>query len=86
MRRPAKQPYSSKSWLIVMLISVAFLALEYGLKLEIEGVPGNTYSWLDLALFLSTYLFFFCLKPIQVAIHRKLCRRATGSNRRKVSS
>lgn len=44
MRRTVKQPYLSKSWLIVTLISVAFVALEYGLKFEIEGSSDKAYS------------------------------------------
>jgi len=86
MRRTVKQPYLSKSWLIVTLISVAFVALEYGLKFEIEGSSDKAYSWLDLTLFLGAYLFVFCLQPLQAAIHRKLCRRAPRSDRRKASS
>ncbi|WP_294732552.1 hypothetical protein [uncultured Pseudomonas sp.] len=84
MRRPGKQPFLSRSWMIAALIGLAFLALEYGLRVEIEST-GKAHSWLDLALFLGAYLFIFCLKPIQAAIHRKLCRRPPRANRQKAS-
>ncbi|WP_218180367.1 hypothetical protein, partial [Pseudomonas gingeri] len=80
MRQPGKQPYLSKSWMIVALISLAFVGVEYGLRFEIEST-GKAHSWLDLALFLSAYLFIFCLKPIQTTIYRKLCRRAPRRDR-----
>ncbi|NVZ84317.1 hypothetical protein HX875_16305 [Pseudomonas yamanorum] len=86
MRRPGKQPHLSKSWMIAVLIGVVFFGLEYGLRYKMEGTSDKAYSWLDLTLFLSAYLFFFCLKPIQAAIHRKLCRRAPRRERRKASS
>jgi len=77
MRPTAKQPLVSKSWGIALLIGLVFVALGYGVRFEIEGIsdPGKR-SWLDLALFLSGYLFAFCLQPIQKAILRKLCQRA----------
>jgi len=84
MRRPAKQPYLSKSWMIVALISLAFLGMECGLRFEYEG-NSHAHSWLDLVLFLGAYLFIFCLKPIQTAIHRKLCQRTLRSDRQKAS-
>ncbi|MDF3197541.1 hypothetical protein P3C29_02545 [Pseudomonas sp. 1912-s] len=85
MRRPGKQPYLSRSWMIAALIGLAFAGLEYGLRFEFEGT-GKAHSKLDLALLLGAYLFFFCLKPIQATIHRKLCRRAPRRERRKASS
>lgn len=86
MRRPPNQAFFSKSWMIALLIGLVFIGLEYGLRFEIEGYdPPHPSSWLDLMLFLGGYLFIFCLKPIQAAIHRKLCRRAFGSSRQKAS-
>lgn len=75
MRRVGKQPYLSKSWLIVVLISLAFIGVEYGLRFEFED-NRHAHSWLDLVLFLGAYLFIFCVKPIHAVIHRKLDRRA----------
>jgi len=87
MRRSPNQPFFSKSWMIALLIGVVFIGLEYGLRLEIEGYnPPHPSSRLDLTLFLGGYLFVFCLKPIQTAIRRKLCRRAFGNSRQKASS
>lgn len=86
MRRPVKQPYLSKSWVIAGLIAVVFFGFEYAVRYEMEGISENAYTWLDLTLFLGAYLFVFCLQPIQAAIHRKLCRRTHRSDRRKASS
>jgi hypothetical protein len=86
MRRTDKQPYFSKSWMIALLIGLVFVVLGYGLRFEIEIRDPDAGSSLDLMLFLLGYLFVFCLKPIQAAIHRKLCRRAFRSNRQKASS
>lgn len=87
MRRTSKQPYFSKSWTFALMIGVVFVAAGYGLKFEIESVDNpDARSWLDLALFLCGYLFFFCLKPIQSAIHRRLCRRAFRNDHQKTSS
>ena len=76
MRPTVTQPMLSLSWTITLLIGLVFLALGYGLRLEVEGAVGPAdHSWLDLALLLCAYLFAFCLKPIQKAILRKLCQR-----------
>lgn len=77
MRPNAKQPLVSKSWGIALLIGLVFVALGYGVRFEIEAISDpSKRSWLDLALFLSGYLFAFCLHPIQKAVLRKLCQRA----------
>ncbi|MGY2292841.1 hypothetical protein ACW9H6_24130 [Pseudomonas sp. SDO528_S397] len=84
MRPIGKQPYLSRSWVIALLIGAVFILLEWGIKFEVEGAaPLQNRSKLDLALFLVGYLFIFCLKPIQAAIHRKLCRRALSHHRQK---
>ena len=86
MRRTIAQPFASRSWTITLLIGFVFLGLEYGLRCGIrEANVPHTDSWLDLALFLSAYVFVFCLKPIQIAVQRKLCLRATHSARQKTS-
>lgn len=78
MRRTSTQRFITYSWAIAVLIGLAFAGLEYGLRFEIERTDAtDAPSWLDLALFLCSYLFMFCLKPIQKAIQRKLCQRAT---------
>ncbi len=70
------QPYTSVSWAIALLIGLAFVGAEYGLRLEIQGAgSAKSHSWLDLALLLGTYLFMFCLKPIQKAVQRKMCQQ-----------
>ncbi len=76
MRPVATPPLVSRSWMIALLIGVAFLALGYGLRVEVEGADPDAHSWLDLALLLCGYLLVFCLKPIQKVILRKLCQRA----------
>lgn len=68
------QPFFSRSWMIALLTGLVFVGLEYGLKLEIEGAEAPR-SRLDLVLLLFGYLFMFCLKPIQMAVQRKLCQR-----------
>ncbi|OPB00979.1 hypothetical protein BFW87_00825 [Pseudomonas fluorescens] len=86
MRPAIRQPLVSRSWLIALLIGLAFVVLGYGLKFEIEGVSDpSKRSWLDLALFLSGYLFVFCLKPIQKAVLRKLCQRASHRSHQKIA-
>lgn len=81
MRRTSKQPYFSKSWIIVLFIGLALVIVGYGASFEIEGIHNpDARSWLNLALFLGGYLFFFCLKPLQATIYRKLCRRAWRNN------
>ncbi|WP_124430031.1 hypothetical protein [Pseudomonas sp. R2-37-08W] len=76
MRPTVTQPMVSLSWTIALLIGLVFLALGYGLRLEVEAaVDTADHSWLDLALLLCAYLFAFCLKPIQKTILRKLCQR-----------
>jgi O-antigen/teichoic acid export membrane protein len=64
--------------MIALLIGLVFVGLAYGLRYLIEG-PDNDAprSWLDLTLLLGGYLFLFCLKPIQKAVQRRLCRQAT---------
>lgn len=86
MRRTTAQPFASRSWTITLVIGLVFVGLEYGLRYEIEaaGRP-HAHSWLDLTLFLCAYLFVFCLKPIQIAVQRKLCQRATLSSRQKTA-
>ncbi|WP_395606547.1 hypothetical protein [Pseudomonas sp. B22129] len=86
MRPAIRQPLVSRSWMIVLLIGLVFVALGYGLKFEIEGVrdPGKR-SWLDLALFLSGYLFVFCLKPMQKVVLRKLSQRADHRTHQKIA-
>ncbi|MGY3322194.1 hypothetical protein [Pseudomonas sp. TE3911] len=77
MRPITAQPFFSRSWMIALLIGLAFVGVEYGLGLEVEGSdPAYPKSWFDLALLLCAYLFMFCLKPIQKALQRQLCRRA----------
>ena len=68
------QPFFSRSWMIALLIGLVFVGLEYGLKIEIEGTDAPR-SRLVLVLLLCGYLFMFCLKPIQIAVQRKLCQR-----------
>ncbi|AUG08934.1 hypothetical protein [Pseudomonas sp. S09G 359] len=76
MRPTTAQPFTSMSWTITLLIGLVFVGLEYGLMLEIEGTGfASRHSWLDLAFVLGGYLFMFCLKPIQKAIQRKMCRK-----------
>ncbi len=76
MRPTTAQPFTSMSWTITLLIGLVFVGLEYGLMLEIEGTGfASRHSWLDLAFVLGGYLFMFCLKPIQKAIRRKMCRK-----------
>ena len=88
MRRSRKEPYTRKSWIIALVIALAFVAIGYGLRFYMEGsTPAqDADSWPDLALFLGGYLFCFCLKPIQAAIQRKLSRRAFRQARQKTPS
>ena len=78
MRRSRKEPYTRKSWIIALVIALAFVAIGYGLRFYMEGTSTvqDANSWPDLALFLGGHLFCFCLKPIQAAIPRNLSRRA----------
>ncbi|QHF45891.1 hypothetical protein PspS35_19615 [Pseudomonas sp. S35] len=77
MRPTTASPFFSRSWMLALLIGLVFMGLEYGLWLEIEGPgPTTSHSSLDLVLLLCAYLFMFCLKPIQQALQRQLCRRA----------
>lgn len=81
MRPAATQPLVSRSWIIALLIGLIFLALGYGLRMEVEGAGDpDSPSWLDLALLLCGYLLVLCLKPIQAAILRKLCQRAARAH------
>ena len=85
MRPTVTRPLVTRSWTIALLIGLGFLALGYGLRLEIgAGDPGD-HSWLDLALLLCGYLFVFCLKPIQKSILRKLCQRAAHRAQQKTA-
>lgn len=78
MRPTTAPPFAYKAWVIALLIGLIFVALAYGLKYVIEGAnSADDHSWLDLTLLLSGYLFLFCLKPIQKAVRRRLCRQAT---------
>lgn len=87
MRRSATKPFAIRAWIIALLIGLAFAGLEYGLSLGAEqaAIP-ETRSWLDLGLFLCAYLFTFCLKPIQAAVRRWLCRSVTQQPQRKAAS
>ncbi|WP_448650462.1 hypothetical protein ACSHWC_21265 [Pseudomonas fluorescens] len=84
MRRTSMQSFVAHSWMIALLIGLVFAGMEYGLSYEIEG-PGVTDppSWLNLILLLCGYLFVFCLKPIQIAILRKMRQRASHRLHRK---
>lgn len=88
MRRSLKEPYAYKSWMIALLIALAFVTIGYSLRFYMEGITPaqDADSWPDLALFLGGYLFCFCLKPLQAAIQRKLNRRAFGRDRQKTPS
>ncbi|WP_411379154.1 hypothetical protein [Pseudomonas sp. MPB26] len=78
MRPTTAPPFAYTSWMIALLIGLVFVGLAYGLRSTIEGTdPTDSYSWLDLALLLGGYLFLFCLKPIQKAVQRRLCRQMT---------
>lgn len=77
MRPTTAPPFPYSSWIVALLIGLIFVGLEYALRTAIEGADANTpHSWLDLTLLLGGYLFLFCLKPIQKAVQRKLCRQA----------
>lgn len=77
MRPSTAPPFAHRSWMIALLIGLVFVGLAYGLRYEVEGsASADQHSWLDLALLLCGYLFLFCLKPIQQAVQRRLCRRA----------
>jgi len=77
MRPSTTPPFAYRSWMIALLIGLVFVGLAYGLRYEVEGsASADQHSWLDLALLLCGYLFLFCLKPIQQAVQRRLCRRA----------
>ncbi|KMT57073.1 hypothetical protein [Pseudomonas fildesensis] len=86
MTRTSIQRFVTYSWMIALLIGLIFAGLEYGVRFEIVGAnASDAPSWLDLALLLGAYLFVFCLKPIQSAIQRKLCQRATHRTHQKVT-
>ncbi|HCT05007.1 MAG TPA: hypothetical protein DIW86_06555 [Pseudomonas sp.] len=86
MRRSTAQPFASRSWAITLLIGLAFVGLEYGLRCKVQTADARqAHSWLDLTLFLCAYLFMFCLKPIQRAVQRKLCQRALHASRPKTA-
>lgn len=83
MRPTTTPPYFSISWTIALLIGLAFIGLEYGLRLEIAGDdPAAPHSWPDLVLLLCGYLFMFCLKPIQKAVQRKMCQHSVHKTAR----
>ena len=76
MRPTTAPPFAYRAWMIALLIGLVFVGLAYGLRYAIEGADSaDPHSWLDLALLLCGYLFLFCLKPIQKAVQRRLCRR-----------
>lgn len=77
--RPTTAPrFAYKSWMIALLIGLIFLGLACVLRYAVEGTgSAEPNSWLDLVLLLCVYLFLFCLKPIQKAVQRRLCRRTT---------
>ncbi|ONH51555.1 hypothetical protein SAMN04490182_3366 [Pseudomonas cedrina] len=78
MRPTTAPPFAYMSWMIALLIGLIFVGLAYALRFTIEGTgPADSHSGLDLALLLSGYLFLFCLKPIQKAVQRRLCRQMT---------
>ena len=77
MRPSTAPPFAYRSWMIALLIGLVFVGLAYGLRYEVEGsASADQHSWLDLAVLLCGNLFLFCLKPIQQAVQRRLCRRA----------
>jgi hypothetical protein len=79
MRPRTAAPFFSRSWLIALLIGLAFVGLELTLRFEIAGSdPADQHPALDLTLLLCGYLFMFCLKPIQKTVHHRLCRRSAG--------
>lgn len=87
MRHNTTQLFATRAWIITLLIGLAFAGMEYALKLRVERTAGSTASsWMDLGLFLCTYLFAFCLKPIQVIVQRKLCQRCGSSKHRKTAN
>ncbi|MFL1491409.1 hypothetical protein [Pseudomonas antarctica] len=84
MRRTSMQHFVTHSWMIALLVGLAFAGMEYGLRYEVEGADAiDAPSWLDLVLLLCGYLFMFCLKPIQVTIQRKMSQRAHHRPRQK---
>lgn len=86
MRQSSAQSFVARSWTITLLIGLVFVGLEYGLRCEMNAGGGRqAHSWLDLVLFLGAYLFVFCLKPIQTALQRKLCRRADHASSQKTA-
>ena len=75
MRPTTAPPFAYRSWMIALLIGLIFVGLAYGLRCAIEGTESTApHSWLDLALLLCGYLFLFCLRPIQKAVQRRMCR------------
>ncbi|MFO2465679.1 hypothetical protein OOJ96_20070 [Pseudomonas sp. 15FMM2] len=87
MEQASKQPYLSRSWIIALMIGLVFVAIGYGVRFAVDDrSTAGAKSWLDLSLFLCVYLLFFCIKPIQTAIQRKLCRRAFRNARQTASS
>lgn len=77
MRSHTASPRFSRSWLIALLIGLAFIGLELAIRFEIAGsAPTDQHSVLDLTLLLCGYLFMFCLKPIQKVVHRRFCQRS----------
>ncbi|MCM2378060.1 MULTISPECIES: hypothetical protein [Pseudomonas fluorescens group] len=83
MRPTNAPPFAYRSWMIALLIGLAFLGLAYALRCAIEDTgSAEPHSWLDLTLMLCGYLFLFCLKPIQKTVQRRLCRRNNGQTTR----
>lgn len=78
MRPTTAPPFAYSAWVIALSIGLIFAGFAYALRYAIEGAgASHAHSWLDLALLLSGYLFLFCLKPIQKAVQRRLCRQTT---------
>lgn len=74
MRPTSAKAFAFRSWTTTLLTGLLFVGLAYGLRYEVEGADTTFNSDLDLTLLLGSYLFLFCLRPIQKAVQRK-CRR-----------
>lgn len=69
---------------VLWLCGVAVLFL---VKAAIESVAGPiNNTWIDLALVLSAYLFFFLLDPLQNRVSNLLRRRARRKSRSQQTS
>lgn len=86
MRSSSTHRFALHSWIIVLLIGLAFFGLVLGLRSEILKVNAtDPPSWLDLALLLGAYLFMFCIRPMQRTVQRKLCQRASQRSQQKTT-